>query len=209
MLTDLSLMMYSFVRLFRRMPPIPFQILVPGLVIVISWPLLRIGFDDARAAFMVSFVAAMALRLAMQADNNIRSTRVHLSAQSTVALTLILGPGVLGLMILAADPMLCQRFLSLYFLVIAALYIIDVVDGRSTLVRHFWPDPQMRAGDATMTRVMAVYNLAMVLLNETVMQTASQTTWLLYFGLLPLLSHVVMTALVRTVRTGFGGQASA
>ena len=59
-----------------------------------------------------------------------------------------------------------------------------------------------------MTRVMAVYNLAMVLLNETVVQTASQTTWLLYFGLLPLLSHVVMSALLRTVRAGFGGQAN-
>lgn len=209
MLTDISLLMYSFVRLFRRTPPIPFEILVPGGFILIAWPLLRIGLDDARAAFMVAFVAAMALRLAMRADGNIRSTRLHLSARTTVILTLVFGPGMLGLAIWVGDPMLCQRFLSLYFLVIAALYVIDAVDGRNTLVRHFWPDPQMRAGDATMTRVMAVYNLAMVLLNETVVQSTSQTTWLLYFGLLPLLSHVVMAALVRTVRTGFGGPASA
>ena len=203
MLTDISLMMYSFVRLFRRTPPIPFEIMVPGLFIVIAWPLLRIGFDDPRAAFMVAFVAAMALRLAMRAQTSIRGARQHLSARATVILTLMFGPGVVGLMIWAGDPLLCQRFLSLYFLLLAALYVIDVVDGRNTLVRHFWPNPQMRAGDATMTRVMAIYNLAMVLLNETVVQMASQTTWLLYFGLLPLVSHIVMAALVRTVRTGF------
>ena len=208
MLTDLSLMFYSFVRLFRRTPPVPFDLLVPGLFILIAWPLLRIGFDDPRAAFMVAFVAAIALRLAVRAESGIRDTRMYLSGRTTVILTLAVGPGALALLIWAADPMLCQRFLSLYFIVIAALYVIDVIDGRNTLVRHFWPDPQMRAGDAVMTRVMAVYNLAMVLLNETIVQTASQTTWLLYFGLLPLLSHVVMSALLRTVRAGFGGQAN-
>ena len=209
MLTDMSLIFYRFVHLFRRTPSVPFHIMVPGLFIVIAWPLLRIGFDDARAAFMVAFVAAMGLRLAMRAEGRITGARAHLSSRSTVILTLLIGPGILGLMIWASDPMLCQRFLSLYFAVIAALYVIDVVDGRHSLVRHFWPDPRMRASDATMTRVMAVYNLAMVLLNETVVQTASQTTWLLYFGLLPLLSHVVMAALVRTVRAGNGGAANA
>lgn len=209
MLTDLSLMLCGFVRLLRRTPPVPFALLAPGLFILIVWPLLRIGFDDARAAFMVAFVAAIALRLAMRADSSIRAARARLAPRTTVILTLAFGPGVLGLLIWAADPLLCQRFLSLYFGVIAALYVIDVIDGRNTLVQHFWPDPAMRAGDATMTRVMAVYNLAMVLLNETVVQTASQTTWLLYFGLLPLLSHIVMAALVRTVRGNFGGQASA
>ena len=209
MLTDLSLQLYRFVRIFRRTPPVSYDLLVPGLFSLVGWPLLRIGFDDARAAFMVAFVAAIALRLAMRADHSIRKARANLSGRATVILTLMIGPGVLGLLVWAADPALCQRFLSLYFIVIAALYVIDVIDGRNTLVRHFWPDPQMRAGDAVMTRVMAVYNLAMVLLNETVMQAASQTTWLLYFALLPLLSHVVMAALVRTVRGGFGGQASA
>lgn len=205
MLTDLSFTVYNFLRLFRRTPTVTFEILVPGLFILIAWPLLRIGFDDARTAFMVAFVAAIAMRLAMRAEDNIRDTRTYLSGRTTVVLTLAFGPGVLALLIWAADPTVCQRFLSAYFVVIAALYVIDVIDGRNTLVRHFWPDPQMRAGDGVMTRVLAVYNLAMVLLNETVVQTASQTTWLLYFGLLPLLSHVVMAALVRTVRGGFGG----
>jgi hypothetical protein len=60
----------------------------------------------------------------------------------------------------------------------------------------------MRAADFTLTRVMAIYHLSMVLMNETMIIHASQTTWLLYFGLLPLLSHVVMAALVRTVQDG-------
>lgn len=209
MLTDLSMTFYGFVRLFRRTPPVPFAILLPGLLIIIGWPLLRVGLDDARAAFMVAFIAAMALRLALKAEVGITDVSKHMSARGTVILTLAAGPGVLGFMIWAADPVLCQRFLSLYFLLIAALYVIDVVDGRHSLVRHFWPDPEMRAGDATMTRVMAVFNLAMVLMNETVVQEASQTTWLLYFGLLPLFSHVVMAALVRTVRSGIANYPTA
>jgi len=43
----------------------------------------------------------------------------------------------------------------------------------------------------------------MVLANETLILHASQTTWLLYFGLLPLLSNIIRTAIVRTVQEGY------
>ena len=93
---------------------------------------------------------------------------------------------MLALLIWSAEPLLCQRFLSLYFVFAAALYIIDVVDGSYAINRFRWPQPEMRGTDAVMTRVMVIYNLAMVLANEALIQHASQTTWLLYFGLLPL-----------------------
>ena len=41
---------------------------------------------------------------------------------------------------------------------------------------------KLRATDAVLTRAMAIYHLAMVLANETLILHASQTTWLLYFG---------------------------
>jgi len=206
MFADLSVLFYDLARLARRLPQVPASILLPVLLIVVAWPLLRVGLNDARAAFMVAFVAAIALRFALRADANIKKARRRLSARATVIWTLICGPGLLGVIIWADDPLICQRFLSLYFLGMSALYVLDVIDGRHVLVRLFWPDRHMRAGDAVLTRVLAVYNLAMVLLNETIVQTASQTTWLLYFGLLPLLSHVMMAALLRTVRVGFAAK---
>ena len=202
MLTDISNSLHNFFQTFRRSAPVPFEILLPGLLIVIAWPLLRVGFDDARAAFMVAFVAAMALRFALRADADIRKSRQVFSPRTTVILALLIGPGVLAVLIALSNPMVCQRFLSLYFLIMAALYTIDVISGRAALVRFHWPEPRMRAADATMARVMAIYNLSMVLMNETVIQHASQTTWLVYFGLLPLLSHIVLAALVRTVQDG-------
>ena len=203
MFADLSVLFYDVVRLMRQIPRLPAAVFLPAVLIIIAWPLLRIGLNDERAAFMVALVAAIALRFALQAETTIKKSRRRMSGRNTAIWTLICGPGVLGLIIWADDPLICQRFLSLYFLVMAALYVMDVIDGRHALVRHFWPDAKMRSADAVLTRVLAVYNLAMVLLNETIVQTASQTTWLLYFGLLPLLTHVMMAALLRTLRTHF------
>jgi hypothetical protein len=202
MLTDLSTSLHNFIRMFRRAAPVPLDILLPGLMIMVAWPLLRVGLDDPRATFMVAFIAAMALRFALRAEDDIRKARQVLSPRRTVLVMLLTGPGIVAALIALSDPTVCQRFLSLYFLLIAALYTIDVITGRSAMVRFHWPDPQMRAADFTLTRVMAIYHLSMVLMNETMIIHASQTTWLLYFGLLPLLSHVVTAALVRTVQDG-------
>jgi hypothetical protein len=128
--------------------------------------------------------------------------RAQFSGKATVILVLLCGPGALACLIWSADPLACQRFLSLYFLIAAAMYIIDIVDKNYAIVRYRWPEAVMRRTDATMTRAMAVYNLAMVLVNETVIHQASQTTWLMYFGLLPLFTNIIRTALVRTVTEG-------
>lgn len=191
-----------FLHLFRRTSPFPVEILVPGLLILFSWPLLRIWLDDARTTFMVAFSLGMGLRLAMKSDTMIRRLRARFSGRATVILVLALGPGVLASLILCASPLLCQRFLSLYFLIAAALYVIDIIDGDCAITRYRWPEPAMRATDATMTRAMAVYNLAMVLVNETVIHQTSQTTWLMYFGALPLFTNIIRTALVRTATEG-------
>ncbi|OYU40734.1 MAG: hypothetical protein CFE33_01170 [Pseudorhodobacter sp. PARRP1] len=194
----------QFIRSFRRTTPFPIEIMLPGLLILFAWPLLRIWLDDASTTFMVAFVLGMGLRLAMKSRLMIMRTRAHVSAPATVALILLAGPGVLALLIWSAEPLLCQRFLSLYFVFAAALYIIDVVDGTYAINRFRWPQPEMRGTDAVMTRVMVIYNLAMVLANETLIHHASQTTWLLYFGLLPLATNLIRTALVRTVQEGYG-----
>ncbi|GLS88880.1 hypothetical protein GCM10010873_38540 [Cypionkella aquatica] len=194
----------QFFRSFRRTTPFPVEILLPGLLILFAWPLLRIWLDDARTTFMVAFVLGMGLRLVMKSQLLITRTRAQVSAPATVALILLAGPGVLALLIYHAEPLLCQRFLSLYFVFAAGLYTLDVIDGSYAINRFRWPQPEMRGTDAVMTRVMVIYNLGMVLANETLIHHASETTWLLYFGLLPLLSNMIRTALVRTVQDSYG-----
>ena len=56
----------QFFRSFRRTTPFPVEILLPGLLILFAWPLLRIWLDDASTTFMVAFVLGMGLRLAMK-----------------------------------------------------------------------------------------------------------------------------------------------
>ena len=148
---------------------------------------------------MAAFVLAMALRLALRSDGTIRRMRSRISNRGTAVLALIFGPGVLALLIWVGEPLWCQRFLSVYFLVMAGLYLLDVIDGRHAMVQYFLPGERVRGTDALMTRVMAIYQMALLLLNETMIANASLTVWLVYFGLLPMLSHRVLTALVRTV----------
>lgn len=196
---DIFLTMKRFFGLFRHGTSLPVTILLPLLVVALAWPLLRVWLNDERAMFMAAFVLAMALRLALRSDGTIRKMRSQISNRGTAVLALIFGPGVLALLIWVGEPLWCQRFLSLYFLVMAGLYLLDVIDGRHAMVQYFLPGERDRGTDALMTRVMAIYQMALLLLNETMIANASLTVWLVYFGLLPMLSHRVLNALVRTV----------
>ena len=199
MFDDITTTLKRFAGLFRQGPALPRTLLLPLVVLALAWPLLRVALDDERATFMAAFVLAMGLRLVLCSDGTIRKTRSLMSRQGTAVVALICGPGVLAVLILIGQPLWCQRFLSLYFLVMAALYLLDVIDGKHMMVRYFLPAERDRGADPLMTRVMAIYQMALLLLNETLIAQTSLTVWLIYFGLLPMLSHRVLSALVRTV----------
>ena len=196
---DITVTLKRFVGLFRQGTTLPWTILLPLVVVALGWPLLQIWLDDERTAFMAAFVLAMALRLALRSDGTIRKIRSQISNRGTVILALIFGPGVMAVLIWIGKPIWCQRFLSVYFIFMAALYLLDVVDGRHAMVQYFLPAERNRGADALMTRVMAIFQMALLLLNETMIAQGSLTVWLLYFGLLPMLSQRVLLALVRTV----------
>lgn len=196
---DLFVTLKRFVGLFRQGSTLPWSILLPLLVVALAWPLLMVWLADERAAFMVAFVLAMGLRLALRSDGTIRKLRSRLSNRSTAIMALLFGPGLLAFLIWMGEPIWCQRFLSLYFLIMAGLYMLDVIDGRHSMVKYFLPADRNPGADALMTRVMAIYHMALLLLNETMIANTSLTVWLVYFGLLPVLSHRVLLALVRTV----------
>ena len=54
-----------------------------------------------------------------------------------------------------------------------------------------------------MGRVLAVFYLTLVLLNETLIRQTSLSVWLIYFGLLPMLLQRLQLALMRTVDTAY------
>jgi hypothetical protein len=199
MYSDITQTLKRFVGLFRQGTTLPWTILLPLLVVALAWPLLQVWLNDERATFMVAFILAMSLRLALRSDGAIRKMRSKISNRGTVILALMFGPGVVALLIWGGEPIICQRFLSVYFLVMAGLYLLDVVDGRHAMVQYFLPADRNRGADALLTRVMAIYQMALLLLNETMIAQSSLTVWLVYFGLLPMLSHRVLIALVRTV----------
>jgi hypothetical protein len=199
MFTDFFATLKRFFALFRLRSTLPWTVFLPLVVLAVAWPLLRIALDDERTTFMVAFVLAMGVRLALRTDGSIRKTRSVMSARGTVIVALLFGPGILAGLIWIGQPLWCQRFLSVYFLIMAALYLLDVIDGKHMMVRYFLPADRNPGADPLMTRVMAISQMALLLLNETLIAQTSLTVWLVYFGLLPLLSHRLLVALVRTV----------
>ncbi len=199
MFDEITTTLKRFIDLFRQGTTLPWTILLPLVLLVVAWPLLRIALDDERATFMAAFVLAMGLRLALRSDGTIRAARAQMSRRATVILALVFGPGIMAALIWIGQPLWCQRFLSLYFLIMAALYVLDVIDGKHMMVRFFLPAERNHGADPLMTRVMAIYQMALLLLNETLIAQTSLTVWLVYFGLLPMLSQRVVLALVRTV----------
>ena len=199
MIKDIFSTLKRFIGLFRQGTTLPWTILLPLLMVALAWPLLQVWLQDERATFMVAFVLAMGTRLVLRSDGAIRKMRSQISNRSTAIMALLFGPGVIAMLIWAGEPIYCQRFLSLYFLVMSALYLLDVIDGRHAMVQYFLPSERNRGADGLMTRMMAIFHMSLLLLNETMIAQSSLTVWLVYFGLLPMLSHRVLLALMRTV----------
>jgi hypothetical protein len=198
MFDEMMLTIKAFAALFKRASRMPWTILLPLCVIGLVWAGLRHIVPTEREAFMAAFVVAFALRLAMKADGTIQSLTSQVSNRTALIVALMLGPMALTALIWLGDPVWCQRFLSLYFLIMASLYLLDVIDGRHAMRHHFQPGPRRRT-DPTLSRVMAICYLALVLLNETLIREASLLVWLLYFGLLPILLNRLLLAVTRTV----------
>ena len=208
MLKDIIQTLRGFAALFARGSTLPWTILLPLMVMGLAWPALSAFLPTERDAFMVAFVLAMGLRVVMRADGTISTLQGRISGRTSLILALLLGPAALAVLVWKGDPLWCQRFLSIYFGINAALYLLDVVDGRHAMVRHFLPASRPRGADPMMSRVLAICYMALVLLNETLIHQATLGVWLIYFGLLPIFLYRLLLALVRTVdqayAKGFG-----
>ena len=59
--------------------------------------------------------------------------------------------------------------------------------------------PEMVPFLPVMTRIMVLFNLGFLLLNETMIRAVEAPHWLLYWAVLPVLAHVVLSAVILTL----------
>jgi hypothetical protein len=88
---------------------------------------------------------------------------------------------------------------SLFYVVIAGVFLQDVLNGRTSTAASFWPDAEMREHLPNLTKMMVVYNFGFLLLNETMIRAVEPSHWLLFWAVLPIVGHLVLRAMVLTV----------
>lgn len=183
-----------------RFPVLAPEILMPGLVLTALWPILRVVFASEVDAFLLAFLVTIALRLAIKAEMLILTAQSHLGRRVTIIATLVFGPGLLALLVLHGDPSWCQRFLSAYFMVMAAMFLLDVIDGKAHLTRHSWPEVERPCARRVLGQMMVIYHLGMLLANEVLTGTAGYGNWLIFLGYAPLISHLVVQSLLAVLQ---------
>lgn len=190
-----------FLSLFQDMPPMSRSLYIPGAVLLVGYPVLAVGLgpDHAGQAFTTAFLAALAVRIGMGFEGMVRRMLTRYSATQTVLLALAFAALPLIFLAGADDPVWCQRMQSVFYVAIGGIFLMDVLKGRTATAASFWPDAEMRHHLPNLTRMMVVYNLTFLLLNETLIQTLSVSHWLVFWAVLPVLGQIVLRALVLTV----------
>lgn len=197
-------------ELLRDVPPMPRRIFLPGAVLVLAYPLLSVllGHGEGGQAFVTAFLLALAVRIAVRFEAMATRLLDRFGRRETVAIALLVGMGSLFLLALVDDPLWCQRSQSAYYIILGAIFVSDMLAGRSDMAARFWPWPEMVPHLPAMTRIMVLFNLAFLLLNETMIRSLDPSHWLLFWAVLPVLSHVALAALILTlIHAGDDGEA--
>ncbi len=190
-----------FLSLFQDLPPLSRALYLPGAVLLIGYPVLSVllGSDNGGQAFATAFLAALAVRIGMGFEGMVRRMLTRYSAGQAVVFALLLAGLPLAVLALADDPLWCQRMQSLFYVVIAGVFLQDVLHGRTSTAASFWPDAEMREHLPNLTRMMVIYNFGFLLLNETMIRVVEPSHWLLFWAVLPIIGHTVLRAMVLTV----------
>jgi hypothetical protein len=200
MLDPMPRPMNRLMQTLGRFPVVAPEILMPGLVLTALWPILRVLLDSEIDAFLLAFLVTVALRLAIKAEMLILTAQSHLGRRVTVIAALVFGPGLLAFLMLNGDPSWCQRFLSAYFLVMAAMFLLDMIDGKAHLTRHSFPQIDRPCARRVLGQLMVIYHLGMLLANEVLIGTSGYGNWLVFLGYAPLISHLVVQSMLAVLR---------
>lgn len=190
-----------FLSLFQDLPPLSRGLYLPGAVLLIGYPVLSVllGSENGGQAFTTAFLAALAVRIAMGFEGMVRRMLTRYSAGQAVAFALVMAGLPLAVLALADDPLWCQRMQSAFYVVIAGIFLQDLMQGRTSTAASFWPDAEMREHLPNLTRMMVIYNFGFLLLNETMIRVVDPSHWLLFWAVLPIIGHTVLRAMVLTV----------
>jgi hypothetical protein len=190
-----------FLSLFQDLPPLSRALYLPGAVLLIGYPVLSVllGPDFGGQAFATAFLLALAVRIGMGFEGMVRRMLTRYSAVQATIFALLFAGLPLLVLALVDDPLWCQRMQSLFYVVIAGVFLQDVLHGRTSTAASFWPDAEMRDHLPNLTRMMVVYNFGFLLLNETMIRVVEPSHWLLYWAVLPIIGHTVLRAMVLTV----------
>lgn len=190
-----------FLSLFQDLPPLSRSLYIPGAVLLIGYPVLAValGPDLQGEAFATAFLAALAIRIAMGFEGMVRRMQTRYSAVQTVIFASSFAVLPLLVLALANDPLWCQRMQSVFYVVIGAIFLADVVKGRTATAASFWPDAEMRGHLPNLSKMMVVYNFTFLLLNETLIHAVDPSHWLLFWAVLPVLGHTILRAMILTV----------
>lgn len=190
-----------FLSLFQDLPPLSRSLYLPGAVLLVGYPILSVllGPDHQGQAFATAFLAALAVRIGMGFEGMVRRMLTRYSPTQAVVFALLFAAAPLAVLALADDPLWCQRMQSLFYVVIAGIFLQDVMNGRTATAASFWPDEEMREHLPNLTKMMVVYNFGFLLLNETMIRAVDPSHWLLFWAVLPIIGHTVLRAMVLTV----------
>lgn len=188
------------VQALSRFPVMAPDILMPGLVLTALWPILRVALNSEVEAFLLAFLVTVVLRLAIKAEMLILTAQSRLGRRVTILATLILGPGLLAILMLDGDPSWYQHFLSAYFLVMTALFMLDLMDGHALRAGRRWPDIDRPCARWELSKLMVIYHLGMLLANEVLIGSGIYGKWLILFGYAPLISHLVVQSMLAVLR---------
>jgi hypothetical protein len=190
-----------FLSLFQDLPPLSRSLYLPGAVLLVGYPVLSVllGPDHGGQAFATAFIAALAVRIGMGFEGMVRRMLTRYSVRQAVVIALLFAAAPLAVLALADDPLWCQRMQSLFYVVIAGIFLQDVLNGRTATAASFWPHEEMREHLPNLTKMMVVYNFGFLLLNETMIRAVDPSHWLLFWAVLPIIGHTVLRAMVLTV----------
>lgn len=190
-----------FLSLFQDLPPLSRSLYLPGAVLLVGYPVLSVllGPDSSSQAFATAFLMALSVRIAMGFEGMVRRMLTRYSPTQAVIFALLFAGLPLAVLALVDDPLWCQRMQSLFYVVIAGVFLQDVLNKRVSTAASFWPDEEMREHLPNLTKMMVVYNFGFLLLNETMIRAVDPSHWLLFWAVLPIIGHTVLRAMVLTV----------
>lgn len=189
-----------FAALFTKIPMIEARSMLPSAVLLIAYPALMALWPERPVlAFVAAFAACQIARFLLysreQTPRRARRLDASVAGKWLVWLCLLLG----ALLLAAQFPILCQHVPSFVSLGFVCLFAVDALNGSYKTVRGYWPGKTFAPYARELTQAMLVLHLTYILLNETVIKAVSVEGWMVYYAFLPVMHHVLLTALFRSV----------